>query len=343
MRGFTMILVVMFHVSTISFGQVDNESASVPFLILFRMPLFFFVSGFLAYKANFEWNAKSYVTILWKKVKIQILPTVVFFILMCALRHDDFVFVFFTFLSTTAKGGYWFTWSLLHMFFVYYTILFSYKYLFKFVNRGGKTGNIVIFFIFLVSVCTYMMLFMPSRFSFDSPFWGYSSLTQTMKYFQFFIIGNLAHRYWEKVERMFDTRFFFPVVTIIATVCTLECLKFHNFSQVAEHFVRLAAIYSLMIIVFMFFRFYKDSFSKRTWIGYNLQKIGTRTLDIYLIHFILLPSLPCVGAFFADNDANFLMEIVCSLIISIIVITGCFIVSKTLRINPIFKKYLFGR
>lgn len=138
MRGFTMILVVMFHVSTISFGQVDNESASVPFLILFRMPLFFFVSGFLAYKANFEWNARSYVTILWKKVKIQILPTVVFFILMCALRHDDFVFVFFTFLSTTAKGGYWFTWSLLHMFFVYYTILFSYKYLFKFVNRGVK-------------------------------------------------------------------------------------------------------------------------------------------------------------------------------------------------------------
>lgn len=188
-----------------------------------------------------------------------------------------------------------------------------------------------------------MMLFMPSKFSFDSSFWGYSSLTQTMKYFQFFIIGELAHRYWKKVENMFDTQLFFPVVAIIATVCTLECLKFHDFSQGAEHFVRLAAIYSLMLITLQFFRFYKDSLSKRTLIGNILQKVGTRTLDIYLIHFILLPSLPCVGMFFINNDTNFLLEIVCSLIISIIVVIGCYIISNILRVSPIFKKYLFGR
>lgn len=137
MRGFTMILVVMFHVSTISFGQIEDASASTLFLMLFRMPLFFFVSGYLAYKANFEWNKKNYATLLWKKIKIQILPTIVFFMLMCALRHDDFVSAFFTFLSTTAKGGYWFTWSLLHMFFLYYTILFVYRSLLKIINGGG--------------------------------------------------------------------------------------------------------------------------------------------------------------------------------------------------------------
>ena len=343
MRGFTMILVVMFHVTAISFGQEDSESASTSFLILFRIPLFFFFSGYLAYKADLEWNTENYVTILWKKVKIQILPTVVFFMLMCAIRCDDFTFAFFTFLSTPTKGGYWFTWSLLHMFFLYYTVLFGYNRLLKYANGGGKMENLILCFIFLVFVCIYMMLYMPSVFSFKHPFWGYFSFTQTMKFFQFFLIGNLTHRYWKKFEFLFDSKYFFPLVSVIATVCTLECLKLHHFLQSIEHLVRLAAIYSLMFIVIMFFRFYKDSFSKTTWIGANLQKIGTRTLDIYLIHFILLPSLPCVGTFFADNKANFLIEIVASLAISIIVIIGCFIVSNILRISPIFKRYLFGR
>lgn len=137
MRGFTMILVVMYHVTLLSFGQKDGESASTPFLVLVIMPLFFFVSGYLAYKANFEWNTKNYVSILCKKVKILILPTIVFFMLMCNFRCDDFTSAFFIFLSTSVKGGYWFTWSLLHMFFLYYTVLFGYNRLLKYVNGGG--------------------------------------------------------------------------------------------------------------------------------------------------------------------------------------------------------------
>ena len=79
MRGFTMILVVMFHVSTQSFCQLDNSSSSTPFLLLFRMPLFFFVSGFLVYKPTFEWEIKKYISLVAKKVRIQLLPTIIFF------------------------------------------------------------------------------------------------------------------------------------------------------------------------------------------------------------------------------------------------------------------------
>ena len=49
MRGFTMILVVAYHVAQSGFMESEKISASLPFLVLFRMPLFFFVSGFLAY------------------------------------------------------------------------------------------------------------------------------------------------------------------------------------------------------------------------------------------------------------------------------------------------------
>lgn len=340
MRGFTMILVVMFHVSTQSFCQLDNSSSSTPFLLLFRMPLFFFVSGFLVYKPTFEYSIKKYISLVAKKVRIQLLPTIIFFILCVSIRHENIFVTMVEFLSTPAKGGYWFTWSLLHLFLFYYTIQIV-------LNKFSKSRKIkwdTVFIIFwCIAVLLYFMLFMPSKFNFNTPFWDYSSLTQTIKYLQFFIVGILARHYWGQIENIFDSKNFSLFIIIISVVCSLECLKFHNFSLPVEHVIRLVAIYSLVIIVLMFFRFYKDSFSRNTIIGQSLQYIGTRTLDIYLIHFILLPVLPSIGSFLSLYRPNFLLEIVLSLSVSLIVIGGCLIISNILRVSPILSKYLFGR
>lgn len=340
MRGFTMILVVMFHVSTQSFCQLDNSSSSTPFLLLFRMPLFFFVSGFLVYKPTFEWRLRNTYSLVAKKVRIQLLPTIIFFILCVSIRHENIFVTMVEFLSTPAKGGYWFTWSLLHLFLFYYTIQIV-------LNKFSKSRKIkwdTVFIIFwCITVLLYFMLFMPSKFNFNTPFWAYSSLTQTIKYLQFFIVGILARHYWGQIENIFDSKNFSLFIIIISVVCSLECLKFHNFSLPVEHVIRLVAIYSLVIIVLMFFRFYKDSFSRNTIIGQSLQYIGTRTLDIYLIHFIRLPVLPSIGSFLSLYRPNFLLEIVLSLLVSLIVIGGCLIISNILRVSPILSKYLFGR
>lgn len=304
------------------------------------MPLFFFVSGFLVYKPTFEWSIKQYISLVAKKVRIQLLPTIIFFILCVSIRHENIFVTMVEFLSTPAKGGYWFTWSLLHLFLFYYTIQIV-------LNKFSKSRKIkwdTVFIIFwCIAVLLYFMLFMPSKFNFNTPFWDYSSLTQTIKYLQFFIVGILARHYWGQIENIFDSKNFSLFIIIISVVCSLECLKFHNFSLPVEHVIRLVAIYSLVIIVLMFFRFYKDSFSRNTIIGQSLQYIGTRTLDIYLIHFILLPVLPSIGSFLSLYRPNFLLEIVLSLSVSLIVIGGCLIISNILRVSPILSKYLFGR
>ena len=59
LRGFTMLLVVTNHVALKSFGMQIRWSAALQFFLLFRMPLFFFISGFLAYKASRVWNAHT--------------------------------------------------------------------------------------------------------------------------------------------------------------------------------------------------------------------------------------------------------------------------------------------
>ena len=124
LRGFTMILVVANHVSQMGFEQNWKWSSSLPFLLLFRMPLFFFVSGFLAYKAAQVWDANNLGQLLVKKLKVQIIPTACFFFLFCAMMSPNFVEAVVTNFHSATKGGYWFTIALLWMFVIYY--LFAY-------------------------------------------------------------------------------------------------------------------------------------------------------------------------------------------------------------------------
>ena len=92
----------------------DKASSSMPFLVLFRMPLFFFVSGFLAYKANLVWDLPTLSRLTAKKMRVQLIPTVVFFLFAaCVIRTEpDFLTAVDTMLHSTTKGGYWFTLAL---------------------------------------------------------------------------------------------------------------------------------------------------------------------------------------------------------------------------------------
>ena len=73
MRGITMIMVVFSHVITWCYGELESSINSFnSFFILFRMPLFFFVSGFVLYKANQIWDLKNSAIFIAKKFKVQI-------------------------------------------------------------------------------------------------------------------------------------------------------------------------------------------------------------------------------------------------------------------------------
>ncbi|MBQ5460353.1 MAG: hypothetical protein IIT55_00805, partial [Bacteroidaceae bacterium] len=89
--------------------------------------------------------------------------------------------------------------------------------------------------------------------------------------------------------------------------------------------------------------YYKDSVSKETVVGRGLQYIGVRTLDIYLLHFILMPRLKMVGPWLDSMHPNFILEVVMTVSVALVVIVFCCLASNILRVSPFFKKYLFGR
>ena len=82
LRGFTMILVVFYHVALTCWHIIGMDVPSIhPYLVQVRMPLFFFISGFVLYKAGIKWNLLHIKQFLHKKFIVQIIPTIVFLVL----------------------------------------------------------------------------------------------------------------------------------------------------------------------------------------------------------------------------------------------------------------------
>ena len=356
MRGFTMILVVAYHVAQFGFVENEKTSAALPFLVLFRMPLFFFVSGFLAYKANFVWNLKNTVPLVLKKLHVQIIPAIIFLGIFIVFKSKhSFWDGLLNALKSPTKDGYWFTWVLLQMFLIYYTISIIAHYLKKIKEKvSGKNSQLSTFnfqlsmifwiIVWLLSIAAYETLYLPKQFSYHkAPFFAYTSLVQTIRFMQFFLLGNIVHRYWEKIQKLFDSVWFFPLVTTLAVICCADIFRWHTLKFAWTNLPRTTAMYSLLLMVVMFFRYNKKWFTMEHPLGRALQYTGQRTLDVYLLHFLLIPSMPFIGTWLNAHHPNFLIDLLLSVGVALPIVAMCLLISHLLHTSKPLGKFLFGK
>ena len=347
MRGFTMILVVAYHVAQFGFVENEKSSAALPFLVLFRMPLFFFVSGFLAYKSRFVWNLTNTIPLVLKKLHVQIIPAVIFLSIFIIFRSKlGFWDGLANALKSPTKDGYWFTWVLLQMFLIYYII----SILAHFVKRilpslqGRGWGWVLWVSVWLLSIAAYETLYLPKQFSYHkAPFFAYTSLVQTIRFMQFFLLGNIVHRYWEKIQKQFDSLWFFPLVTTLAVICCADIFRWHTLKFAWTNLPRTTAMYSLLLMVVMFFRYNKKWFTMEHPLGRALQYTGQRTLDVYLLHFLLIPSMPFIGTWLNAHHPNFLIDLLLSVGVALPIVAMCLLISHLLHTSKPLGKFLFGK
>ena len=110
MRGFTMILVVYSHVC--HFCLCDSLLGFNATFFLFRLPCFFFISGWLFEPVCHH----PFRQMVRKKFMVQIVPTFIFLLLLAPPPE------FFHQLGAL-KGGYWFTFVLFEFFILYMVIV----------------------------------------------------------------------------------------------------------------------------------------------------------------------------------------------------------------------------
>ena len=319
MRGFTMILVVFAHVCHFCFG--DSRMGYNAIFILFRLPCFFMLSGWLFEPAS----KNAFLTVVRHKAMVQLLPTFIFLLLLAPPPE------FFHQLGAL-KGGYWFTFVLFEFFILYMVIL-----------RIGKYWTPILAFAITIASFIYARYYDSLKSSSEGfqllmiDMLGFLSVT-TWRLFIFFYIGTWMRRHFDAFIRWTNKP---VVILLISAVFFLIASTSHKDNMWFEMFRYYAGGITGMWMVFTFFRL-SVSWLQKLHIEKPLQYVGTRTLDIYLLHYFFLPRfLMEYAPQLQIYDSRFI-EFVVIMVLSLVILVLCLITSYVIRLSPFLGHYLFG-
>ena len=321
LRGITMILVVFQHVATFCWHMGRGMSFH-DFFMQVRMPMFFFISGFVLYKANVIWNMKQIKAFFKKKIPVQLISPFIFFCVYLHFAGEPFI----KSNLDPSRVGYWFTYVLFVYFVIYATVRFFIR---------NNWSDIVLFIIggalySIIDPSVYRLIPLPHQVM------GFLCV-YNWQYFIFFVLGTLAKKYYPKLERILDNY-------VLLTVCILIFFLTNAYIDVIpinDKIIRHLLSFPGLVILFSFFRINKSSFSKEKRLGRTLQYVGRRTLDVYLIHFFLLPKQLSFVTVFTDHPMP-IIEAAVTLSIAIIIVAVCLLIGNIFRLSPFMAHWMFG-
>ena len=123
LRGFSILTVMYSHILTFGFGaNFMHETFSYDrVIVIFMLPLFFFISGIVSYKKEILWSGSFIMKFLKDRFIALIVPTTIIMLLYLYVFDYPLIPAFID----NAKRGYWFTFSLFE-FYVYTLCLIIY-------------------------------------------------------------------------------------------------------------------------------------------------------------------------------------------------------------------------
>lgn len=330
LRGLAMILVVYFHIAAYGFGSYEFGYNDI--IEWFRMPTFFFISGWLFYKAGRIWDRQTITGMIRKKFMVQIIPTIVFMFLYL---------VMFNLLDISSFGsdkkGYWYTFVLFEYFVIY---ILAEALLNRHDSTKGEMSVLTVMLILSIGAFYYAKYY--TRYATELGTWkdilGFLSFVK-IRHIIFFWFGTFVRRHFDKFIQLTNNQFFTAIMIIIFTAIIVWPILLST--QGIEYMAYLVAGLSGTIICFTFFRIHERHFSQETWYGRSLRLIGRRTLDIYLIHYFVLPYdlvQPAIWLHYHNNT----LFVPMALILALWVVIISLLISSILRVSPLLAKYLFG-
>lgn len=329
-RGMAMILVVYFHIAAYGFGSYELGYNDI--IERFRMPTFFFISGWVFYKTGRIWDRQNIIGMIRKKFMVQIVPTIVFLLLYL---------VMFNLLDVSSFGsdkkGYWYTFVLFEYFVIY---ILAEALLNRLDSTKGEMRVLTVILILSISAFYYAKFY--TRYAAELGIWkdilGFLSFVK-IRHIIFFWLGTFVRRHFDRFIQLTNNSYVTATLIILFTAIIVWPVVL-SISGI-EYIAYLVAGLSGTIICFTFFRIYAQHFSHETWYGRSLQLIGRRTLDIYLIHYFILPyNLVQIDVWLQYHHNT--LFVLMALILALWVIIGSLFISSFIRVSPLLAKYLFA-
>ena len=233
------------------------------------------------------------------------------------------------------KGGYWFTFALFIYFVIY--ILSSLAFC-----RCKHRDLWMLLIALLISMAASWYDVHYQQISCQLG-WGRYALGflsfMTWRYYLFFFLGTLVKKNFDKFLEWTNRReVFFFVIAIFVLMANLPRTEY--WPWVYTRFA-VSGICG-MVMVFTFFRYFASWFTKERVLGRSLQYVGTRTLDIYLLHFFFLPESMLAYNRQLLAYGNKFLEVGVVLGEALLVLAACLIASYIIRLSPFLAHYLFG-
>lgn len=330
MRGLAILLVVFSHVTNAYVKMpITNESfAGVYYMMtMFRMPLFFFVSGFFAFRAAERWTGSMVRRVMTKKFQAQIVGLGVFcFIYGACMKGWDFRFIW-------TSNPYWFTISLFEMFCMYLAVALIVR----------KTGRVWPLWALLCIAIISPFIFNYLTDGVKMPEWVVGLQTwHTLNYWPYFMLGIFARRYESATWRIVDNQYFkaLMITSFFLLVLFYGCR--HRYSPEWD-LVMTAMRFSGLMTILLTFRTYRDWFDRDSAVSNTMSLVGSRTLDIYYLHYFFIPNLSFMKGWLSQGAGdNVLAMLTFGLLVSALVVALCMLISAILRTSPLLASWLFG-
>lgn len=342
LKGIAIFLVVMGHVITMCIRDIDSAFI---FKIVseVHMPLFFFISGYLSYKAI---GNKNFVQPnLWKRFKQLIIPFVVVSSLWIwyfphSHLQSPISANIINMYQSYWKDGYWFTLCLFEIFLIYYPLSYLLN---KMKHPATQIAISLLVYVALIALSSWTSFPLENK-----DIAGVGLLTS---FFPVFMMGIFAHHYSETFKVIVNSNIWF----IVALVCFISSwyylVYFWEFpmlpnwtSAIARPFEHFGLIIvAIAIITPWSAKEYSNDTRQPSQVARYFSFLGKESLSIYLLHYFFLFPLTPLQQPLREMGLAFIPLSVIALIVVFVVIAMTLFVNYIIQRNNILSFLLIGK
>ena len=322
LRGLAILLVVFMHVPQYGFGQ-SIGGYYMEMAILLAVPLFFFISGLFV---PLEITPPISIKKIGKRLHSILLPTFLIGGFYVLLNHIPVLDM----LQDKFKAGYWFTITLFEFFLIVDML------------RLMACKSQKLFKVLLIGACFVCYgLSMPTvqRMYGDIVIAHILGIAQ-WKYFIFFVLGMFVKH---NAEMIYSDKGGVAIVIAFLIVYAANAIGDFQLNGLLYNINLLLKEISIVLLAYYVFYTYRSKLSSQTRVGRCLSKIGTNTLEIYLIHYFVLPRNLNLLVDYSDLERNSLIAFLFLLVFTLGVVVVVYAVKVVLQCNVYIRRLIWNK
>ena len=322
-KAFAIFLVVMGHAIQQLWGStVDCDNILYRFIYSFHMPLFFFLSGFCAYRVG--WSKKTVSKEIRKKAVALLLPYLIWGLIRSILSNENIVDGVFL----KIHGGLWFLLCLFEIFLCFY-ILEKFA---SVLNKDVKMWKDILIYVG-VAAC---LIIIYKCILYDTTFSLIVDFDMLALHFKYFIFGYLLHKY-SQLESLFIS----PVVISVSFILfwIILFLEYNPYCPIINFFTLTIAASTAILVIYSYFKSINLYQSVKPAFLY----IGKYTLDIYILHMFFFTGLKELKGYIGFLADNLIVVLILSVLLSVINVIICVLFSSIISKNRYLSLILLGK